>query len=139
MAKLPYSFRAHVFEQGLDDLLSAYSAAAGALENRPKEIEEDLRRHLRLAPGEPFPEPDETDEGRLLDDIYDQASDTRAQALNSAHMLRKAFLIALFHHWERFCNSETRKPIYFHPRGWLGQRGKRDYAKDIQKLARVAN
>lgn len=53
--------------------------------------------------------------------------------------MRKAFLIALFHHWERHCNAELKRKDYAHPRGWLSERGKSAYAKEILELDRAAN
>ncbi|MGO4173738.1 hypothetical protein [Bosea sp. TAF32] len=140
MAPIPYSFRAYVFNQTLRHMHAAYRAAAKALAHRSQEIEVYVRRELGLEPGDPFPDrDDDDDELDYIGRLYDEASDLEYEARNGAHLVRKAFLIALFHHWERHCNRELKRDSYAHPRQWLNQRGRSELAKEILELSRAAN
>ncbi|RRH94244.1 hypothetical protein EH240_27575 [Mesorhizobium tamadayense] len=139
MAPLPYAFRAWLFLQALDDIQAAYKAAAQALSSRPDEIEEEVRRRLGIGPTDAFPDRNDDNEEDYVGRLYDEAGDLEERADRGAHFVRKAFLIALFHHWERHCNAELKRATYGHPRGWLSQRGKSPYAKEILELERAAN
>lgn len=139
MAPLPYAFRAWLFLHALDDIVAAYRAAAKAHSSRPEEIEAEVRRRLGIGPDDPFPDRDDGDEEDPVGRLYDEAGEMEKQAGRGAHLVRKAFLIALFHHWERHCNAELERKDYAHPRGWLSERGKSAYAKEILELERAAN
>ena len=139
MAPLPYSWRAWGFLRTLDDIIAAYRAAAKAHQSRPDEIEVEVRRRLGIRPDDPFPDRNDEDEEDPVGRLYDEAVEMEEQAGRGAHLVRKAFLIALFHHWERHCNAVMKRPQYGHPKAWLGERGKGAYAKEIQQLERAAN
>jgi hypothetical protein len=131
--------RAWFFTRTLEDIMTAYRASSNALAVRPNEIEAEARKLLGIGFDEDFPDRDDEDVNDLVGQVYDQAGEMLQQANRGTHIVRKAFLIALFHHWERFCNRELKRDNYSHPRGWLGQRGKSAYAKEIQELERAAN
>ncbi|CDX40007.1 hypothetical protein MPLA_320018 [Mesorhizobium sp. ORS 3359] len=139
MAPLPYAVRAWLFLRTLDDMVAAYRAAAKAHSRRPDEVEAEVRRYLGIGPNDPFPNRDDDAEEDPVGRLYDQAGEMEQQAGRGAHLVRKAFLIALFHHWERHCNAELKRKDYSHPRGWLSERGKSAYAKEILELERAAN
>jgi len=139
MARLPYAFRAWLFLQALDDIVAAYRAAAKAHSSRPEEIEAEVRRRLGIGPDDPFPDRNDDDEEDPVGRLYDEAGEMEERAGRGAHLVRKAFLIALFHHWERHCNSELGRTKYGHPKSWLGERGKSAHAKEILELERAAN
>lgn len=139
MAPLPYAFRAWLFLRVLDDIVAAYRAAAKAHITRPDEIEAEVRHRLGIGPDDPFPDRNDDDENDPVGRLYDEAGEMEEQAGRGAHLVRKAFLIALFHHWERHCNSELKRTKYGHPKSWLGARGRSDYAKEILELERAAN
>jgi hypothetical protein len=139
MAPLPYALRAWLFLHALDDIVAAYRAAAEAHSSRPKEIEVEVRRRLGILPDDPFPDRNDDDEQDSIGRLYDEAGELEGQADRGAHLVRKAFLIALFHHWERHCNAELKRKKYNHPSAWLGRRGKSAFAKGILELERAAN
>lgn len=139
MGSLPRGIRSWLFRSALDDIEMAYEAAAKAHANRPNEIEADVRRHLGLAPDDPFPQRDDDDEDDPLHRLYDDAGAMQEHATRGAHLVRKAFLIALFHHWERYCNSILKREKYGHPKRWLQQRGHPECVKPIRELEAAAN
>ncbi|MEQ8448247.1 MAG: hypothetical protein RIB97_01035 [Nitratireductor sp.] len=139
MAPLPYAFRAWLFLRALDDIVAAYRAAARAHVSRPEEIETEVRRRVGIGPEDQFPDRDDDDAEDPIGRLYDEAGELEEQAGRGAHLVRKAFLIALFHHWERHCNAELKWNKYSHPREWLSERGKSAYAKEILELERAAN
>jgi hypothetical protein len=139
LAPLNLPIRRWLFQQALDDIVAAYRAAAKAHTNRPQEIEAEARRRLSIGPDDPWPDWDYSDEEDPIARLYDDAGEMEEQANRGAHLVRKAFLIALFHHWERHCNAELQQTKYSHPRRWLESRGKGSYARDILELERAAN
>lgn len=139
MAPLPYAFRAWLFLRALDDIIAAYRAAAKAHSGRSDEIEFEVRRRLGIGPTDPFPDRNDDDEDDPVGRLYDEAGELEEQADRGSHLVRKAFLIALFHHWERHCNAELKRPKYSLPKSWLGKRGKSEFAKGILELERAAN
>jgi hypothetical protein len=139
LAPIPYSFRAYLFLATLDDIENAYRAAAKAQSNRSIEIEADVRRRLGIGANDRFPDRNDDDEHDYIGRLYDEAGDLELQANRGGQLVRKAFLIALFHHWERHCNRELNQRSYAHPRTWLNERGKSEFAKEILELSRAAN
>lgn len=109
MAKLPPAVAQAIskwtlnFE--LDDLVAAYYGALGALKHMEAEVEPLVRQQLGLGPADDFPEADPDDPEDPIAHIYEHATETEARARRGSHLVRKTFLIALFHLWER-----SRKP-----------------------------
>ena len=105
MAKLPPSAARAIskwtlnFE--LDDLIAAYHGALGALKHSEAEVEPLLRQQLGLGPHDDLPDVDPDDPNDPLSLIFVQAVERRAQARRGSLIIRKTFLIALFHLWER--------------------------------------
>lgn len=131
--------RAWQFRRTLDDIETAYHAAARVHASRPDEIELEVRTHLRLGADDPFPDRNDDDEFDPIGRQYDEAGEKDEQAGRGAHIVRKAFLIALFHHWERYCNARLQRAKYGHPSMLLNEMGRSGYAKAVKQLEHAAN
>ncbi|CAN7722446.1 hypothetical protein [Aminobacter sp. LjRoot7] len=105
MARLPPStskaIRLWLFRIDLEDLEDAYAGAIASLAHREAEVEEMVRRQLGLGPEDEFPPCDPDDPEDPISEIYERASDMDARTERGGHLIRKTFLIALFHLWER--------------------------------------
>jgi hypothetical protein len=128
-----------MFRHTLDDIEAAYQAAAKAHVDRPDEIERKVRLHLGLGPDDPFPDRNDDDDYDPVGRLYDEAGEMEERATRGAHIVRKAFLIALFHHWERHCNKCLGWEKYGHPRKWLESHGHADCVVSIRELQKAAN
>ncbi|RWX60445.1 hypothetical protein EN780_32000 [Mesorhizobium sp. M4B.F.Ca.ET.089.01.1.1] len=90
-----------MFKVDLTDLDEAYAGALQGLQHREDEVETMVRRQLGLGPHDEFPEPNLDDPDDPIGQLYERAGEDSAQAQRGSHLVRKAFLIALFHLWER--------------------------------------
>ena len=90
-----------LFKFDLEDLDEAYAGAILGLKNCEDEVEKMARSALGIGPQDKSPpeNPDDPDDPVAL--IYERAGDDDARTNRGAHMVRKTFLIALFHLWER--------------------------------------
>lgn len=118
MAKFPpevlRSMRNFWLRMDVDDLENAYQAALKGLVHRETEIEGMVRSQLGLGPDEEWPDRDDDDPDDPIARAYDEAGELSAQAERGAPMVRKAFVIALFHTWERHCNARLAREHYKH-------------------------
>lgn len=64
-----------------------------------------MRRRLGIGPDDDFPPENPDDPYDPITRMYEEAGEMDAQARRGSHMVRKAFLIALFHLWERHRNG----------------------------------
>lgn len=100
MAKITFDFFHYTFDHGLRMLEKGYSAARDALLAEIEHIETKARAYNEsVANGGEWI--GESEDGHILweqSQIYDAEINDAYQALGE---LRKAFVIALYHHWER--------------------------------------
>jgi hypothetical protein len=128
-----------MFKITLDHIESAYKLAAKAHANASDEIEQIGRRDLGIGPYDPWPDRNEDDEYDHVGRTYDDMEAARTEAWYGAEIVRKAFLVSLFHAWERFANAETGMKQYGHPKKWLVARGHQDCARSIVEMQKAAN
>ncbi|GAA4169453.1 hypothetical protein [Shinella granuli] len=116
MAKLPpnliRAMRNLQLRMDVEDLQSAYRASLIGLVHRESEIEDMVRAQLGLGPDDPWPDGNEEDPEDPVSLLYARAGELDAQAKRGAPMVRIAFLIALFHAWERHCNARMKTGKY---------------------------
>lgn len=105
MAKLPratvLAIAREMFRYDLNDLDEAYANSLHGIESQGGEIEAMVRSKLGLDPSDEFPDPDLDDPDDPIALLYEHAGELDQQTRRSAHIVRKAFLISLFHLWER--------------------------------------
>lgn len=116
MAPIPpkalHAVRNYTLRISVEDIHHAYNAAIAGLQHRESEIEESVRRQLGLAPDAPFPDADPYDPDDPIGALYEDAGEQDSQAKRGAPLVRHAFLIALFHLWERHCNAQFKTKDY---------------------------
>lgn len=125
----------------VEDLRGAYRAALTGLQHRQSEIEIFVRDRLAIGPEDPWPDPDENDPDDPVTLLYEQAGEMDAQAERGALMVRRAFLIALFHLWERHSNNYLKREHYDHNvvRKYLIRYGHAKAVDSIRRLQLAAN
>lgn len=96
----------------VEDLHGAYRAALTGLRHRESEIEAFVRGGLGIGPDDPWPEADDTGSDDPIALMYEMAGEMDAQTKRGVSMVREAFLIALFHVWERYCNRRLNTKKY---------------------------
>jgi hypothetical protein len=100
MAKIPFDFRHYTYSHGLRMLEKGYTAARDALLAEMERIETEARVYEEsLANGGEWI--GEREDGHILweqSQVYDAQIRDTVQALAE---VRAAFVIALYHHWER--------------------------------------
>ncbi|ANH05029.1 hypothetical protein shn_13915 [Shinella sp. HZN7] len=96
----------------VEDLQSAYRASLAGLKHSEAEIEARVRDELGLGPDDEWPHGDDADPEDPVGSVYERAGELDAQAKRGAPMVRTAFLIALFHAWERHCNTTMKTMTY---------------------------
>lgn len=106
------SMRNFKLRMEIEDLLNAYRASLQGLVHREDEIEAAARAELGLGPTDEWPERNDFDPDDPIGELYERSADLDAQAKRGAPMVRKAFLIALFHAWERHCNARLKAKKY---------------------------
>lgn len=97
MAELPFNFLGYEFQSGLDVLRKSAQTGLAALSGKINALERQLQDYRRI--GEFEGERDE--EGHVLWERDDALDHEIAFADDARMELRKAFAIAIFHHWER--------------------------------------
>ena len=125
----------------LEDLQNAYRSSLKGLIHREGEIEAMARAELGIGPGDDWPERNDDDPDDPIGALYDHAGDLDAQAQRGAPMVRKAFLIALFHAWERHLNARLKREQYDHQvaRKTIIRDGHAAHWKSIRELHLAAN
>lgn len=135
MAKFPratvLAIAREIFRYDLNDLDEAYANSLQGIEIRGGEIEAMVRGKLGLDPSDEFPDPDLDDPDDPIALLYEHAGELDQQTKRSAHIVRKAFLIALFHLWER---HHTPPPLRS-----LGAEQRRRLASVLDHLRLAAN
>lgn len=130
MAPVPPRLRINIawllLDLRLDELQTARTAAINALARNDGEMEAMVRRRLGLANDDPWPDGDPSDPDDPISNLYDDAAEHSARSQSAAVLTRKAFLIVLFHLWERHCTSAMKRKRYDHDEvvAWLKAIGK---------------
>jgi hypothetical protein len=125
----------------IEDLQNAYLSALKGLLHREGEIEAMVRAELNLGPDDDWPDRDEGDLEDPVSLLYEHAGELDAQAKRGAPMVRTAFLIALFHAWERHCNARmnVEKYVTAYVNGVLMREGHESLCETIEYLQLAAN
>lgn len=106
MVKLTFNAHGFAFENGVTVLLDTYRLASEALDANHNRLKVDLANYEEsMASGEP-PVGEWDDEGYTLwtqDRVLELQIEDAQDAL---HVLRMSFVVALYHHWERWLRRE---------------------------------
>lgn len=118
MAKLPPKLVQQIqrsrLRMDVEDLQGAYLSSLSGLVHREEEIAATVRAALGLREGDDWPDRNDDDPDDPVGALYDHAGDLDEQRRRGAPMIRKAFLIALFHAWERYLNDRLKREQYDH-------------------------
>lgn len=99
------NLHAMLFHFEFDDLRRAYRSSIASFEAASENAEATVRRMYGLAQDEPFPEVEPDEEGYGLSfDWGELVGEIEHDARSSKSLVRTAFVIALFHFWERETN-----------------------------------
>lgn len=145
MAPLPdsliRSMRNFQLRMDVEDLQSAYHSSLKGLVHREDEIEALARAELGIGPTDDWPDRNDDDPDDPIAELYDRSAELDAQAQRGAPMVRKAFLIALFHAWERHLNSRLKRGQYDHQvaRKTISDDGHEAQWQSIRELQLAAN
>lgn len=131
--------RRALFKITLDHIESAYRLASHAHLELPTEIEKSARDAFGIGPDEPWPDRNDDDPYDHVRRTYDDIEAASTEAWYGAEIVRKAFLISLFHAWERFINAELGIQQYSHPKRYLNSRGREECERAILELQKAAN
>ncbi|MFC3205168.1 hypothetical protein [Aquamicrobium soli] len=131
--------RRALFKITLDHIEAAYRLASKAHVDIPNEIEKTGRRTIGIGPDDPWPDRNDEDPYDHVGRAYDDMEAASTEAWYGSAIVRKAFLISLFHAWERFINAERGVEDYVHPEEWLISRGHQECARPILELQKAAN
>lgn len=105
---MPAKLDAIGFAFGWEELRDAYRAVQDGLSLRLLSAEQIVRNHWQLAPDAPLDQTSNDESPSAYDEFWMQVGEVQAQIEPSQRLVREAFVIALFHFWERQAN------------GWLG-------------------
>lgn len=135
------AMRNYALKSSVEDLKLAYVSALNGLVHRENEIETTVRHQLGLGPDDEFPDPDPSDPDDPVGLLYEQAGEQDSQAKRGAPLVRHAFLIALFHLWERHCNASLVTSGYSSTsvNAMLESKGHHDLCLPIKHLQLAAN
>lgn len=140
--ELPLGLHGFLFEEGLKRLEDAYMATVEALAHQKQRATEGVQKTYdppgEFSPGEVF-----TEEQLLSGDYHDEVSMLDEEFEETSRLIRDAFVITLFHFWER----QAARWVY-NPRGsyvhadimaWLERNGFKPDTDAMQRLQRAAN
>ncbi|MFC3322894.1 hypothetical protein [Mesorhizobium cantuariense] len=117
MATLHFNLHGYEFQEGAKTLLTSFQSAAGALKADVQRAEAAAQDYQKsLAEGGPWEGERDAEEGYVIWDQED-VLEARIEATGEALMgLRKAFVIAFYHHWERAIRVTTYDDVADHKR-----------------------
>lgn len=108
MAALNFNFEGYVFQEGVRVLINAYEAAAGALDQAWQQARDDRAAYVGgVERGDIEWKGERDEEGYTIWDqeaVHDYEIESKVEAKIA---LRKAFVLSLYHHWERSARSWT--------------------------------
>jgi hypothetical protein len=139
--KIRNALHATVFEYGFEELFRAYRTALSAAIQSGINAEETVRKRHRLGADEPIPPVTHDDDGFPLFDFWEEVGEINDEADSTTNIIRIAFLIALFHFWEKHSNRWVRRSSYDHAAVmvWLKGQGGRPNEDLIKELELAAN
>lgn len=107
MAPFKFSVLGYEFQRDIKVIREGYDASIEALERRFSDIEGNLKRYREMiaAGGEPI---GEWEDGHTLWEEETVLEMDKESCANSISEVRKAFAVALYHHWERAVRRVTR-------------------------------
>ena len=135
MVQLSFDARAVVFQSGFRTIRRAYRTSVAAFSEQLRELDENYRALEQDAIDGMLPEPfdGEPDEFELID--YQRA--TVGEALRE---IRQAFLVALYHYWERSVVRWTKtKYVANDAYAWLVKAGAHPDEKGLEQLRNIVN
>lgn len=137
------ALHAMLFRFSLEELSNAYRTSMMVFEQRAASAEEVVRQQWGLSPDEPAPEVDYDEDGAPAFDFGEAVGEIEAEARSSQALVRTAFVVALFHFWERQANAWQAIPgeKYNHAAtmAWLHRSGIQPRTEDLLTLQHVAN
>lgn len=145
MAELPTNvaeaIATAIFASELQLFQRSYRAALKALEYEEQEVEKSVRAALRLGATDEFPDGEDGDSDDLIREVYDRASESVTEIHRGATLVSKAFLIVLWHMWERHCNRRLKEREYRSGKvfAWLNAKGRTPDMKRLDQLRLAAN
>src|SRR5690348_10500321 len=105
MAPLPKTtaaaIRLYLLRAKVRDLHTAYEVSIRAIDERLMAAEDTVRKGWGLAPDETPPEPEYVEGAGYAPDFWDQVADIAVEMNVALKEVRRAFLISLFHVFER--------------------------------------
>lgn len=133
-----------IFTHGLDNFEKAYKISTEPLEATKQNADAIVRKAFGMKADEEPPEVVyDKEDGSPSFDFHEEVYSTVYDAEAVASLLREAFLISLFHLWERQSNLwiNARGKIYDHAKvvAWLRANGQTPDDLIIEKLALAAN
>ena len=130
------------FEIGFKEVSIAYRASVMALERQRMDAEQFTRSRLGLEPDQPIPQDESDPDGPTFSDFFwEEVGEFEQEADGALDIVRIAFLIGLFHFWERQSNRWVDTKHYDHERvmEWLRQHGQKPDKEALSDLKLAAN
>ncbi len=133
------AFYKPIFEMGLDRLREAYKGSVSVL--NPAQAESIVRRRSGLSELDPIPDAVRDDDGSVVFDFYEEASELHEEISSIRDVVQRAFLIALFHFYEKESNKWVNGNGYRHNAvvAWLNANGSAKEERELKKLELIAN
>ncbi len=132
-----------LFKSGLDRLEGTYRLSIELPEDTKRKADETARQAFGLKPGQTPPEVYTQEDGLPSPDFGDELYTIEYEAEATSSLVREAFLISLFHFWERQSNLwlGVRGATYNHQStiGWLQTHGYTLDEPTIRRLELAAN
>jgi hypothetical protein len=121
------------FEFGLEEISRAYQSTMNAHAELAASAEAIVRKRYGLTAEQSVPEVEYADDGEPSHDFWEEVGQLENEAHSSIEIIRAAFLIGLFHFWEKHSIRWVDKPAYHHDAvmAWLKTQG---YAPDADRL-----
>jgi hypothetical protein len=101
MAKLDFNMQGYVFQEGVKTLRAGFETAVEALRSARTRAQQDLQAYEAAVAADPTQWIGEEEDGLVLWDQSQVLEMSIADAEEALLALRKAFVIAIYHHWER--------------------------------------
>ena len=140
-AKFRISLHRDLFRFGFEELHRAFVSTSKEFDQPMASAEESVRRRYGLGPEDPVPPVEYDDVGVPSHDFWEEVGELIDETKSTSKVIRLAFLISLFHFWERHSNRWVEKPAYNHQlvMEWLRSRGLTPDAAAIKALELAAN
>ncbi|MGH6910938.1 MAG: hypothetical protein ACREE0_08790 [Phenylobacterium sp.] len=107
MVQLNFNMQGLVFQDGVNTLRAGFETAVGALRSAWTRAQQDLEAYEAAVEADPTNWIGETEDGHVLWDQSQMLEISIADADEALLALRKAYVIAIYHHWERAARRWT--------------------------------